>query len=857
MQNINLPIHKVRDQFAQALQEGNRLVLTAPTGTGKSTQVPQFLLDLPEVSGQILVLQPRRLAARFLAARVAEERDSELGGEIGFQTRFETQVSARTRVCFITEGILPRLFLSDPRLESIGAIVFDEFHERPLAGDIGLGLVKQLQESARPDLKVIVMSATLGTEQLADYLGDCRVLEVETRNYPVEIGYQAPKRDTSVWDQAAKSLAQILESDSEGDVLIFMPGAFEIRKTIEACQRLRTSQKLLILPLHGSLPPEEQHRIMDRGDSRKIIVSTNIAETSLTIPGIRHVIDSGLVRLDRFDPSRGVGTLNLETISRHSAEQRSGRAGREAPGTCVRLWSLQEQSQRPAATDPEIQRTDLSEVVLHLSALGIHDIRQFPWLEPPAETAVSQAEILLRDLGALTAPENRLSAQGRQMANFPAHPRLSKLMLAAHEGDCLSEVTLIAAILSERSVLQNQKEGIRQLAAHFANSRGLPDSSPNQSAHSTEPVSDLFVMINALEAVRHQGFNFGYCDRLGINANAARQVWRTQAYFITICRKNRLRVNRHEAPPESVLLCLLAAFPDHLAHRRDAGTLVCNLRDGRHGELAKGSTVRQASLLLACDVRETGGRGRPSATTLSLASEVRREWLEDLYPDGWDFIDQHVWNDAQREVERHTAEFCLGVQVSRTVSREVVPDEAAAILAAEVVRKGLAMKGWDKEVNSWIQRVRWTADICPERGLITYDDDDRLLIMEEICAGERRYTNIKNKPCLPYVLNVMSWNDQEFVRKMAPERIRLPNNKSMRLSYRVGHPPQGRARIQELYDLEETPKVADGRIPVLLEILAPNMRAVQITDDLAGFWKNLYPSVSKELSRRYPRHEWR
>ncbi len=843
----DLPIHRVRQRILAELDSSNRLVLTAPTGTGKSTQIPQFLLDSGRIQGQILVLQPRRLAARFLAARVAQERGTELGNEIGFQTRFESCLSAGTRVRFMTEGILPRLFLSDPTLKEVGAIILDEFHERPLSSDIGLGLVKRLQEIGRADLKLVVMSATLQTEPLQAYLQGSAVVNVEARNHPVQVSYLPPRPEVPVWEQAAKALVSLLREQPGGDVLIFMPGAFEIRRTIETCKRLSTAERLDLLPLYGELPREQQDRIMAPADGRKVIVATNIAETSLTIPGIRHVIDSGLVRLSRFDPARGFNTLNLETISRHSAEQRTGRAGREAPGTAIRLWPLAEQMRRPAATDAEIHRTDLAEIVLPLKALGFDDPADFPWFEAPEATAISQAMVLLTDLGALDHHTGRLTDLGRQMANFPAHPRLARLMIEAHHLRCLNEVTLIAAILSERPVILNHKEGLRPLAAQFPNTLET-----NRALH-----SDFFLLANALHEVNHRGFSPPFCEQLGISPSAARQVWRTYAYFLDVCRKNRLAVPRVPADPEAVLRCLLVAFPDHLAKRRDAGTLVCRLRGDKHAELSRGSSVRDADLLVVGERREIGGGGRPATTTLSMASQVRLEWLEELFPEEWEFEDEHVWNDVKREVERHSSQRCLGVLLERSVSREVEPDRAAEILAAEVTRKGLAMKGWDEKVDAWVQRVRWLAEVFPERGLIVYDDTDRLLIMQEICAGERRYAAIKNKDCMPFVQNALSWDDQQFVKQMAPERITLPNGKPMRIRYRPGHPPQGRARIQELYGLDKTPCVANGKIPLLLEILAPNMRAIQITDSLERFWNDLYPTVKKELSRRYPKHEWR
>ncbi len=567
-----LPILKIRGEFTEALRRTNRIVLTAPTGSGKSTQAPQFLLDAPEgtlAPGQVLVLQPRRLAARMLAARVAEERNGRLGDEVGFQTRFENAVSEKTRLRFITEGILPRMLLSDPALRQVSAVVFDEFHERSLATDLSLALIRSLQETRRPDLKLVVMSATLDAERLMAYLTpaapmaghdtDAAVsphrqtatpvpkhLHAEGRRYPVEVRYRkGGAGNAQPWDLAADALGSLLAEGAAGDVLVFMPGSYEIRRTLEACRR-HAGAGVALLPLYGDLPAEQQNQVM-RPDAarRKIIVATNIAETSLTIPGVRHVIDSGLARVQRFDAVRGFNTLFVEPVSRASADQRAGRAGREGPGICLRLWTQLEQNHRPAHQDAEIARVDLSETVLGLCMLG-HQPESFPWFEPPPAAAVGSAVTLLRDLGALEtearnskleignlepqdtqAPATALpqisnfkfqvSPLGRRMSQLPAHPRLARLLLEASARGCLREATLLAAILSERSALLAPK---------------------TEEAPAEDPFdSDLHRLMTLLHQARAAHFDPAACARLGLNASAARQIFRTQAYFHQVCHR--------------------------------------------------------------------------------------------------------------------------------------------------------------------------------------------------------------------------------------------------------------------------------------------------------------------------------
>src|SRR3954454_23511333 len=420
MRRQDLPIFELENSIVENLRAHFRLIIQAPTGSGKSTQVPQILLDRGLLDdGQVVVLQPRRLATRLLAARVASERRSKLGDEVGYQIRFENVTSSKTRIRFVTEGILLRQLVQDPELRGISAILFDEFHERHLYGDITLARALQLQGTSRPDLKIAVMSATLDSGLLEKYLAPCSVLRSAGRTFPVDIEY-LPKpvggEGYPVWDLAADELEHIA-ADTEGDVLIFMPGKYEIGRTIAAIRASRVSDRFVVLPLHGELPPAEQDAALAHYEKRRAIVATNVAETSLTIEGVRVVIDTGLARIARFDPRRGINTLLVEKISRASADQRAGRAGRTAPGRCLRLWTEREHIDRAAQELPEVKRLDLAEVVLTLQAAGIDDIAAFRWLEPPDPQALTRAELLLADLRAVDP--NGITAVGRRMLAFP------------------------------------------------------------------------------------------------------------------------------------------------------------------------------------------------------------------------------------------------------------------------------------------------------------------------------------------------------------------------------------------------------------------------------------------------------
>ncbi len=834
-----LPILAIRSPLLNALPRCRRFIITAPTGSGKSTQVPQYLLDSGCLQGQCLVLQPRRLAARLLAERICDERGTVLGEETGFQTRFEHVVSATTRLRFITEGILPRLLLTDPRLSGIGAVIFDEFHERSLAVDLSLALVRQVQERARPDLNLIVMSATLAAAELAAYLPGAERLHAEGRLHPVNVRYAARASRDPVWEQAATAVADLVHAEPSGDILVFMPGAFEIRRTVEACRRRLSSQQVTLFSLYGELPGEQQRAALAPGAQRKVIVATNIAETSLTIPGVRHVVDSGLARIHRYDPARGFNTLFVEPISRASADQRAGRAGREGPGVCVRLWPQLEQNHRYPYSDPEIRRVDLAEALLHIRLLGFPEPATFPWYEPPLPDAVAAADALLTELGAVV--DGAASPLGREIAALPLHPRLGRFLIEAAQRGCLRDACLTAAILSERTALTAE----RAAAAAEAG----PDTN--------DAASDFQKLFAGLHAAQHAHFDEESCARLGIHAGAARQVLRTDAFFVQVCRRRGLPFAQGTGTHDDLLKALLLAYPDHLARRRDQGTWQCELRNGRRGELARHSAVRHAALLVATDIREQAVKGQGARTTLSLAGEVREEWLHELFPEQWHSEATLVWNDASRQVEELTRRSCLGVLMDERTRDPSDIGAASALLARRIGERRLPLQGWDDAVDAWIDRVRWVAAQRPEHTLVTFDEHDRELIVAELCAGEWKYSRVKDKPVLPVVRSTLSYEDQRFVDRIAPEFYELPNGRRMRVRYSLGRPPRGNARIQELYGLPETPVVGESRVRLLLEILGPNMRPVQITDDLAGFWRNHYPGVKKTLARRYPKHEWR
>ena len=542
LMNDRLPIYDIEREIISRLKSDRRLILSAPTGSGKSTQVPQMLLRHDFLrDGQVVILQPRRLAARLLAARVAQELGVQLGQEVGYQIRFENVTSPKTKIRFVTEGVLLRQMIDDPQLRGVSVLIFDEFHERHLYGDITLARALDLQEQFRPDLSLVVMSATLNAGELEKYLSskseignrkseiNCSVLSSEGRVYPVEIEYAAqPSYNDKrpVWEQAAEAFSNYVGTGGEGDVLVFMPGGFEISQTIEAIRHTSEAKGFILLPLHGELAPKDQDAAVARYDKRKVVVATNVAETSLTIDGVRLVIDSGLARIARYDANRGINTLLIEKISQSSADQRAGRAGRTAPGVCMRLWSREEHSHRAPQELPEIKRLDLAEVVLTLKAAGVDDLRKFRWLEKPDEISLTHAEELLHDLGALDK-NNFITPTGRKMLAFPLHPRYSRMMLAAQEYGCVYQAALVAALTQGRDLLLRNVD--------------RDTSSLREDLLGEKASSDFWILMRAWNYAANNQFRLDACRKLGIHAVTARQVGPLLEQFLRIAEKRRSR----------------------------------------------------------------------------------------------------------------------------------------------------------------------------------------------------------------------------------------------------------------------------------------------------------------------------
>ncbi len=853
-----LPIYEIERDIVARLQADRRLILSAPTGSGKSTQVPQMLLKHGLLGdGQVVVLQPRRLAARLLAKRVASELGVKLGEEVGYQIRFENCTSAKTKIRFVTEGVLLRQMIDDPQLRGVSAVLFDEFHERHLYGDITLARSLDQQEQHRPDLMLAVMSATLNAGELERYLSskskignrqsaiNCSVLASEGRTFPVVVEY-LPRRfglnAPPVWELAAAEFSRFVNSGGQGDVLVFMPGGFEISQTIEAIRHTSEAKGYIILPLHGELQPKDQDAAVARYQQPKVVVATNVAETSITIDGVRLVIDSGLARVARYDSNRGINTLLIEKISQANADQRTGRAGRTAPGVCVRLWSRLEHDERAPHEMPEIRRLDLSEVVLTLKAAGVEDLRKFRWLEKPDEISLTQAEELLADLGAI-GHDGKITAIGRKMLAFPLHPRYARMLLAAQAYGCVHQACLVAALTQGRDLL------LRNVGKEVESAR--------EDLLGEKAGSDFWILMRAWSFAFNNQFRLDACRKLGIHAVTAKQVGPLFDQFLRIAKDEGLEARPNEVKDEALQKCILIGFSDRVARRMDQGTLRCELVHGRRGVLARESKVQHSPLFVAAEIREIEGRDREVNTILSLVTAVETDWLRELFPDDLK-CDIHVQFDAQQK--RVLAAEMLRFRNLALAAKRIDPppaEAAARLLADEILAGRLLLPNWDHSVEQWLARLNLLCQHCADLSLPAITDEDKQSIIEQLCHGAVSYKDIKEREVKPVVTSWLSHAQRELLDRHAPERLTLPNGRTPKVNYENGKSPFISLRIQELYDVNQTPKIALGRVPVTVHILTPGMKPVQVTQDLANFWREHYPKIKSELARKYPKHLWR
>ncbi len=824
-----LPILQSAELIIKAAAKSRRLIISSPPGSGKSTKVPQLLLDRCGLKGRIAVLEPRRLAARMLADRVAKERGGSAGGEVGYRVRFEDKTGPKTRIIFETEGILLRELVSDPQLNRYSAIILDEFHERHIHGDITLAACLALQRSSRPDLLVVVMSATLDEKKLAAYMAPCETVLAEGRAFPITVAYCGPETaKLPSWEAAAKTCAQVLPAVKEGHALVFMPGAYEINRTAAALAGLPQLSGFAIMPLHGEMPARDQDAALAPSDRRKIIIATNIAETSLTIEGVTAVIDSGLARIARYDGERGINTLFTEKIAVPSATQRAGRAGRTRAGVCARLWTERENAGRPVLLEPEILRLDVSEALLTLKACGYKGFDALRWLDPPAPQDAARAETLLRELGATDA-KGALTAEGRAMAKYPLHPRYSRMMVEGARLGCAYECALIAAAAQRRGLWLD--EG-RQAENRYAELR-----------------SDLAAVIKALEFCADSNFDAYACQRSGVKQAAARDAWKLA---------KRLGGAAEPSGGKALALasqCFLRAFPDRVAALFSAGRGRYQLPGGRHARLSPKSAASGAAIICAGEAMESLQK-TGADITLSFAAEIKEDWLLAAFPGDIEKLSRPALDEVMLTPVTENLTLYRGITIRREITAAKPSKPSSDLIADEFTGGRQKLQHWDEEVEDWLARVEFLAKACPDLGFEILSEEDLKLVIADICAGARSVAEARTRPVMPSLQEWFGWEKTRLIDKYAPSRLEMPGGRRAKIKYPRGREPYLEAKIQDLFSVTETPRVAAGRVPLVVHILAPSMRPVQVTKDLKSFWAESYPKLKPALARRYPRHKW-
>jgi ATP-dependent helicase HrpB len=827
-----LPIDDALPALLAALRDRGAVVLRAPTGAGKTTRVPPAVVESGIAGdGLVVMLEPRRVAARAAARRMAIEHGTPLGEVFGYQVRFDRKAGPRTRVLVVTPGVLLRMLHDNPFLDGIAAVVFDEFHERGLEADLALGMVRLVRENVRPDLKAVVMSATVEPGPVSAYLGGCPVVDSEGRAFPVEIKYRARRSDTAVSLAVAEAVRDLLR-ETDGDVLAFLPGLREIRQAADELGDIDAA----VLPLHGDLPPEQQDRALSKLDRRKVVLATNVAETSVTIEGVCAVVDSGLARQMEFEPSVGMDRLKLVPISRASADQRAGRAGRTQPGVCIRLWDEPGHRARPEQTVPEIRRVDLAGAVLQLLALG-EDPAKFPWLDAPRSESLAESLRLLDQLGLLAS--GSLTDLGRLAAGLPVHARLARLLLEGQRLDCADRAGLAAALLSERDPFL----------------REFDSGPPTRTAAPT--VSDVLDRVEALEAFEASGRLDGPLGRL--HRGGARAVLEVRDQLARLLA-NPERQRRGGATSahsltvgvrqeESLLRCVFAAYPDRLARRREVGSTKAVTVGGRGVRLAPTSGVTEPELFVCVDV-DAGA----ADSFVRLASGVARDWLP---ADRITTRIEVTFDDKAEKLAARKVTRFDDLVLEELPAHIAGESEAARVLAeAAATRLEKVLPAPDSEAGRFRMRVRCLRAWVPELNLPALDAADLREHLDSLCRNRRSLADVRNGPWLDFLKGQLTYEQFRAVEAEAPDRIEVPSGSHIRVEYEEGRPPVLAARIQEMFGLADTPRVARGRVKVLLHLLAPNYRPQQVTDDLASFWKNGYPLVRKELRARYPKHSW-
>ncbi|ELR73601.1 ATP-dependent helicase HrpB [Fulvivirga imtechensis AK7] len=802
----DLPITYIIPEVQKKLYQDNTLIVNAPPGAGKSTILPLSLIDEPWLKGQkILMLEPRRLAARSIAVRMSELLGDEVGKTVGYRIRFENRTSNGTRIEVLTEGILTRMIHTDNSLDGVGLVIFDEFHERSIHADVALALCREAQQILRPDLRIMVMSATLDMPQLTELL-KAPVAESKGRQYPVEIVYTGEQDQMMLPEMTARTVLRAVR-ENEGDTLVFLPGEGEIKKCEEALRR--ELPQFAIHPLYGKLPQNKQYAAImpNKNGQRKVVLATSIAETSLTIEGIKIVVDTGYGRTSRFDPKSGLSRLETIQISQDSADQRAGRAGRLSAGVCYRMWSKATHERLAGHRTPEIMEADLADLVLDLAQWGIVDARQLTWLTPPPKAALSQASDTLHQLDALE--NGRITPHGKKIHQLPCHPRIAHMLMMAEEDDMLALATDIAALLEERDPLPRES-GI-----------------------------DLNLRIEALRRYRQRGSQGKPFARIEKIASSYRKMF-------------NIKEDNSPVDPYATGVLLAHAHPERIAYARPGNNAQFQLANGKYAMAGHKDDLAHEPWLAIANVDARDGMGK-----IFMASPLNPKDLAPLVKE-----QEVITWDTRKGGLIATKDLRIGCIVLQ--SRPLPsPDEKHLIKAiSEAVKdEGENLLSFDEAVTQWQNRVlslrRWN----PQEGWPDVSTSTLLITNEEwltpYLANIKKPEDLKKIDLVNVLHHSLDWEKQQALTELAPERIEVPSGSSIRLQYMAdGAPPVLAVRLQEVFGLADTPRINNGKNAVIIHLLSPGFKPVQITSDLRSFWNNAYFEVKKELQRRYPKHSW-
>jgi ATP-dependent helicase HrpB len=804
-----LPILEIIPELKRKLASGTTLVLQAPPGAGKSTVLPLELLKEPWLQGKkIVMLEPRRLAARAVATRMASLLGEQVGETVGYRVRFDNRVSRSTRMEVVTEGILTRMLQQDNTLEDVGLVLFDEFHERSLHADLALALCREVQQVLREDLRIVIMSATLDTGKLASLLGNAPVLDSSGRQHPVTYQYQEPESGIPLHRQMASAIRRAY-TQHEGDILAFLPGIGEIQRTQELLEQ--DLPQAVLHPLYGDLSPARQQEALlpDSAGRRKIVLATSIAETSLTIEGIKVVVDSGYSRVPRFDLRTGLTRLETVRVTRDTADQRAGRAGRLGPGTAIRLWSEGYHHHLVPHNTPEILEADLTPAVLELSNWGVKQILDLAWLTPPPSAAVARARELLRQLGALE--DDRITERGKELLRLPTHPRIAHLLLEGTVFGLKALATDIAALLEERDPL------------------------------SREAGSNLTLRVEALR--RWRGKEYAHADR-----NVLERIERVAASW----RKTLGVATDNVLPPDhQVGRLLAAAYPERIARQREQNNRY-RLANGRLVKLEEHDPLSHESWLAVAHMDAGSNEGR-----IHLAAPVDPEDILYLAHEK----DVITW-DREKGLLIARREQRIGDIIVKTAPIRDIPENARRQVLLDLIKEEAdTLLSWTDEISQWQARLlslkTWRPgeswpDVSQQQLVSTIDE-----WLGPFIGGVRKAGDFKKLDLMGILQGLIPWETAQRMEQLAPAKLKVPSGSMIGLEYSAnGSAPVLAVRLQEMFGLLDTPTVNEGRTQVLLHLLSPGYKPVQVTQDLQSFWKNIYPEVRKELRIRYKRHHW-